>query len=1046
MKAYPRFPAKSRSNRSQVSNSGRAYSSRVSQGLRSPASAKRGPKGFARGARAGNFGQRRPTYGGLSASRNARPAKKGPASQAVAGVYPLRSLKKTRMRGIDERGPANAEARARVQKLKQKWISPRGAKAPGAQRRAARRVTPKGKRPWTSFGSRPKGSSKRSHTKFSKKQASVPQRKANPSRFHSRKKPPFGSALASGSSRLKAAQRRLGKTGLGREVQASRVRKNGLRGYRLQQLSRRTQAEKRRAQMAKAKRLGRAKAATTSAQRKTRRTGLSSRGGAKTRRPEPGLQTPGRSRALKKSSSTFRGLGVLRTPGKFASIRKGTRNGARKGRAKLTQSDGNRATVARGTRPRSEFAAKAPRSGRSTRKQKAPAKRIAFKSAKTKEKQVRREQRLKEEMRKLNEQNRIRKLRAEKGLRKAAALGRARMARARQTKNRTTPLSKLKTFRESLHKRMPLGADSGVKARPKRLFSNPKGGCERKRLDEKLRSLKLQDTDREVESALRHVQGTLEGIDSIRRSGLREKTTRSLSKRLKRFFDKEWIAQALNRKKEDLRGRGAKGGSSKEEVQLSEVVLKSREGNLVKGNSEMRPEPEQLTLERKSSSLESKKESEKKAKTVKIESKDEDLSRPGTGKQAGENTDVGGNSLKETEGQKEETSVLMAKDSEPEARQKGPNPDNFSKIAVLGDSYMSLAIRKKKLKMLGSLHKGRSRELRRNQSLVETLGPSLNELTEPQKLTGTLRSQHLPTEGWGMGMPGSKRSTNLPLRAKHCFTKGKPAKNAKSVDECASRGEQGILDAVERRKAAQLSMSESSLRKYRTGVELGLKERALLKLGLPTKQIQSHRDYRKRLASTKGRKLQTLVGLEKEAKCPLGAESKRRMGGARGPSPGRQLSTEENIIRNQETPRELNSATNVKAVEEISKKICESIVELEGALEVTGTLRETVAGGIDLRVSAKTGPEELVQSRKELQNVYHSIGKIKAFVKNSSVSELQQTDSGLGERTLGETEPPQQKYQSEQGRLTSDEPDPQNGQGTEAQSAPQEKVARTKGA
>lgn len=560
--AFPQFQVRSRSKRNPGSMSNRTDRSkkRNPQSFRTsgqlgpgtPSSASRVKKHFRAGPPAQNqYGQK---YGRAHAAHKRRnefssvDARKlnsglsrraGPRTQMASQVlasYPLSSIEKKRTKLAKEFD--SIESRLKFQKLKKKWISPykqaKSIKKEVAKGSRAWGAGPaRSKRSWTSYDSRSKFSKNRPKAKYPKKQISVPQKKFSRVGVGSKKassKGPRSWKRTGGQSanrqkfgnRLKEAQRKMGKSGGNRRQAQAKSR--------LQKM--RTGARK----------YGRPKAATTSIQKKSYRTGLTSRVGSSRRKGVSGLERKAGARQLKKTGSTLgRKVGAKRAGkvGEYTSMRKAA--------AKKSRVERNKAR-----RPVSEYQMKQTRAGRSTQKAKPASKRYTFKSQNTREKQMRREKRLKEEMRKLNEQNRIRRLRGAGGAQKA--------------KTRTTPISKLKHFRESLHKQKPKQPNWQDARRGKRLFSNTKSrreessrsGSKKARVisfglsteikkkrnqmyqANRVELMKKKKTDHELKLALEHVEGNLQGIDSIRRSGLREKTTRSLSKRLKRFFNKRY--------------------------------------------------------------------------------------------------------------------------------------------------------------------------------------------------------------------------------------------------------------------------------------------------------------------------------------------------------------------------------------------------------------------------------------------------------------------------------------------------------------------------
>jgi len=91
----------------------------------------------------------------------------------------------------------------------------------------------------------------------------------------------------------------------------------------------------------------------------------------------------------------------------------------------------------------------------------------------------------------------------------------------------------------------------------------------------KIKSMNHQRTDTELKLALEAVKDQLEGIDTIRRSGLREKTKRSLSKRLKRFMNKN--RREINEDPFAKEEGREKIGKQEEKIKISEINPKNEE-------------------------------------------------------------------------------------------------------------------------------------------------------------------------------------------------------------------------------------------------------------------------------------------------------------------------------------------------------------------------------------------------------------------------------------------------------------------------------------
>lgn len=146
-------------------------------------------------------------------------------------------------------------------------------------------------------------------------------------------------------------------------------------------------------------------------------------------------------------------------------------------------------------------------------------------------------------------------------------------ARASQLKASTAPLNELKNSRESLKKSKQTKTVESKKTAAKRAHADKekkkqRGSKKARVKDKRAKTGTQREAEQEVHKALEHIKGTLEGIDSIRKSGLRAKTERSLSKRLRRLKKaKEAPPRATRARRVKTSKRAGQG-----QLQISEVV------------------------------------------------------------------------------------------------------------------------------------------------------------------------------------------------------------------------------------------------------------------------------------------------------------------------------------------------------------------------------------------------------------------------------------------------------------------------------------------
>ena len=542
------------------------------------------------------------------------------------------------------------------------------------------------------------------------------------------KKQHLSSNLRTGTNRLREVQRKMAKSG----VQA-RPRKKDPRAqvrYKLKHVSKKPGNETRRAAAPQerdlARSYGRIKAATTSMKKSYGNAYLKKsaydkkKKKAKKKLPEKeAMERLGNAKSRRREAKTgyYAKIGRSRPDKQGPKRKAAAKRVADKSKRRERELRQTSLYQAKGAKPRTTT--KTPKMGKSA------AKRYVFKSQKLKEKQMQRQVRLREEMKRLNEQDRAkqdmdevlamglnvveRRARNEIGAKELLSLvkkgrGRAKKARGKRgagPKGATVSVNKLRHFRDSLKQsKLESTLGSNGSSQQKNLFSEYAGSRERlgraadkepglsfgqsRRLKEKrerkhkqnkIRSLNHLTADNELKNALRHIQGTLEGIDSIRRSGLREKTTRSLSKKLSKFKwsegdrmrdkRKEREEEEREREREEAGEREGTGereeaGERQEEGSQQEGTGEKDIGRQREGESEEKRQEEERQEEREE---EREGERQEEGKEGTTEGREQEIDRQTGAEEQGE---IRGEEEKEEE--KEEKQIEKESDKESEAK------------------------------------------------------------------------------------------------------------------------------------------------------------------------------------------------------------------------------------------------------------------------------------------------------------------------------------------------------------------------------------------
>jgi hypothetical protein len=617
-----------------------------------------------------------------------RPVKGMNPEDILMNYYPLSSInKKKKQYNVNDLN--DFESKKRFQKLKNKWMSPKSSNEQFNKKKfrkgSRKQQTPVQiiqqinikniKKQTINIMSNPKIKSQWNKSKMnSKKHGSAYTERYSKPRTLSKKsntndlykahrnKQNKSTNLKYNSSRLKAAQRKLARSGITHQSKKSvNPRHEELRKYKMKHLRNTSandkikQKEKLRKSKMMTRNYGRTKAATTSIHKKSyKNTYLTKNSYVKKKATIKKKQLIGnykdKNRVIKKSDSNAYGKLKKRTQriyGYMANKGK-TPPQSNKGvtKKKITQSDGSKMSKSKTKRNLSLYQSKYGRKKKSVKKGgkagKTTPKRYVFKSQRTKEKQMKRELRLKEEMKKLNEKKKKKfeeekivtmgftmlEKKAKKSVGTKELLDLVNKGKNKEKYGRrvqrnynvsTTPLNKLKHFRDSLKKTKQNNTlSSNEFEKQSKMFSDLRDSRERmkkqlkkntgrvlsfghsKKLNErrsrkfkeknKIKSLNHQRADKELKIALEHIEGTLEGIDSIRRSGLREKTTRSLSKRLKKFMKRNQLQNPENFKdQEEIQIQKEETRTEKEKIKISEIkpnteepVVKEKESDLKK--------------------------------------------------------------------------------------------------------------------------------------------------------------------------------------------------------------------------------------------------------------------------------------------------------------------------------------------------------------------------------------------------------------------------------------------------------------------------------
>ena len=595
--------------------------------------------------------------------------------------YPLSSMDK-RARKYSNMKAINIQSKTRLEKLKGRWNTP--VETIFMEEANQRVKSTASNKPF--YGNRQYGNIRAKKNTFkmtqfdrsfpkkvrpfgSKKQASVPQRKAYTSRTSTKKantnertkSKSKMNELKYKTSRLKAAHQKIARSGvmdrnkthLTRGYKAAHQIKNYGKASRIDGHSKR--------QREKERNFRRIKAATTSINKRSHLRGGSRSGYVKKRAipsnrkqlaPQFGGGRVKEKRWENSYSQRQKKIGRTRM-GMSANLKKSS---VSKTNASLSKN--KKIGSIQGKRTQSTYKSKySAKSGISTsrnvKKEKKPIKRYFLKGHKpTKEKQLKRELRLKEEMKKHNEQKKSKKENHQisnggssyYGRKSESSTHERKILSTRQAKdtdknpqnlikgfqNRSSnfPKNKLKNFRESMKtgkQNKKTQSPIGIKKRtllnsqksrqlqrkgtrkifnslnPERIVSKVQRLSQGVNLEErkkviqrrsrrqheenKIRSLQHQRTNREVKLALEEVEGNLKEIDSIRRSGLREKTARSLSKKMQKW-KLEYLGRNIGEDKDPFNvnqiGNGIDKKMPPDILQIAKLKSQSNEKNVIK--------------------------------------------------------------------------------------------------------------------------------------------------------------------------------------------------------------------------------------------------------------------------------------------------------------------------------------------------------------------------------------------------------------------------------------------------------------------------------
>jgi hypothetical protein len=340
----------------------------------------------------------------------------------------------------------------------------------------------------------------------------------------------------------------------------------------------------------------------------------------------------------------------------------------------------------------------------------------------------------------------------------------------------------------------------------------------------RMHSLKQQKTNKEVKLALEHVRGTLKDIESIRRSGLREKTTRSLSKKIQKFLHEKKESLKIMNRNVEMEEQGVNEIRGKDQgIEESQVVKVCDDDNDQKDNGNKKvfydicldDVGNQKTVESKVLETSRTKEinDSPEKKIIKDYAKDE--------------------KIKNNENEKQNKNVEEKSKNTPE------------KVLKSTGSYLNLAIKKHKMRHSLINNQNPTKKLKKNFSMVEKIPKKFTtsfDLPSPacsSKKTETINQPIQPEEPKPQKIKDSvNQSSKNKIQTKlkqQLFSE----QNSKSIND-----KQHVENNLNTEKNIQIVPFEKNEPKHKSKKEIKIVNQTMFSSNVIGKKTRSNRDAR----------------------------------------------------------------------------------------------------------------------------------------------------------------------------------------------------------